>query len=56
MSKNSMTLCCASTAILDFVETFIPSETCVAHAGNGLLNFSTSTKHIRQFAAIDNFL
>ncbi len=43
-------------AILDCVETFIPSATNVAQAGFGLLNFSTSTKHMRQFAAIDSFL
>ena len=43
-------------AILDWVETFMPSATKVAQAGFGLLKFSTSTRHMRQFAAIDNFL
>ena len=51
-----MTLFCASIADLERVKIFIPSATGVAQAGNGLLNFSTWTKHIRQFAATDNFL
>jgi hypothetical protein len=34
----------------------MPSITGVAQAGTGLGAFSTSTRHMRQFAAIDNFL
>ena len=54
MSRNSMTDFCASSASSDLVWTFIPSITGVAQAGNGLGAFSTSTRHIRQLAAIDN--
>ena len=56
MSKNSITERCASTAFAEWVKTFMPCVAGVAHAGNGLGAFSTSTKHIRQLAAIDNFL
>ena len=38
------------------VITFMPFVTGVAQAGKVLGAFSTSTKHIRQLAAIDNFL
>jgi len=34
----------------------LPSAAGVAHAGSGLGAFSTCTRHIRQFAAIDSFL
>jgi hypothetical protein len=34
----------------------MPGVTGVAQAGKGLGAFSTSTKHMRQLAAIDNFL
>ena len=34
----------------------MPALTGVAQAGKGLGAFSTSTRHMRQFAAIDNFL
>ena len=51
-----MTERCASTAFAECVKTFMPWVTGVAQAGNGLGAFSTSTKHIRQLAAIDNFL
>ena len=42
-------------AALDRVKIFMPSATGVAQAGNGLLNFSTCTRHIRQLAATDSF-
>ena len=51
-----MTDFCASIANFERVLTFIPSITGVEHAGNGFGAFSTSTKHIRQFAATVNFL
>ena len=38
------------------VHTFMPSITGVAQAGSAFGAFSTSTKHIRQLAATDNFL
>ncbi len=47
---------CASNARSDLVCTFMPSVTGVEQAGKGLAAFSTSTKHMRQLAAIDNFL
>ena len=56
MSKNSMTDCWALMALSLLVRTTMPMVTGVAHAGMGLGAFSTSTKHMRQFAAIDNFL
>ena len=34
----------------------MPAATGVAQAGRGLGALSTSTKHMRQLAAIDNFL
>jgi NADH-quinone oxidoreductase subunit G len=43
-------------ASFERVFTFIPSITGVEHAGNGFGAFSTSTKHILQFAAMVNFL
>ena len=42
--------------MLECVCTTMPSVTGVAHAGSGLGAFSTSTKHMRQLAAMDNFL
>ena len=56
MSKNSITPFCALIARSERVNTFMPLETGVAHAGIGLGAFSMSTRHIRQLAAIDNFL
>jgi hypothetical protein len=56
MSRNSITAFCASTASSERVKTFMPSATGVAHAGSGFGAFSTCTRHIRQFAAIDSFL
>ena len=38
------------------VRTIMPCVTGVAQAGMGLGAFSTSTKHMRQFAAIESFL
>jgi hypothetical protein len=38
------------------VKTFIPSITGVAQAGIGLGAFSTSTRHMRQLAAMLSFL
>ena len=38
----------------DFVKIFMPSETGVAQAGSGFGAFSTSTRHMRQFAAIES--
>ena len=55
MSRNSMVARCAATALGDRVNTFMPSVTGVAQAGNGLGAFSTSTRHMRQFAATVNF-
>ena len=45
----------ASTAVLERVNTFMPSVTGVAQAGNGLGAFSTSIRHMRQLAATDSF-
>ena len=39
----------------DFVNIFMPSPTGVAQAGRGFGAFSTSTRHIRQFAATLSF-
>ena len=47
---------CAPMAFTDFVWTFIPGVTGVAQAGNGLGAFSTSTRHMRQLAAMDSLL
>ncbi len=46
---------CAAIARADRVKTFMPSTTGVAQAGIGFGAFSTSTRHIRQFAATDSF-
>ncbi len=46
---------CAATAFGDFVNTFMPSMTGVAHAGSGFGAFSTSTRHMRQLAATLSF-
>ena len=56
MSRNSITPFCALTASSESVHTFMPSAAGVAHAGSGFGAFSTWTRHIRQFAAIDSFL
>ena len=54
MSRNSITAFWAPAARAEAVRTFIPSITGVAHAGRGLGAFSTSTRHMRQFAAMDS--
>ena len=56
MSRNSITLFCAVLASAEAVFTFMPSVTGVAQAGRGFGAFSTSTRHMRQLAAIDSFL
>jgi hypothetical protein len=38
----------------DLVKTFMPSATGVAQAGSGFGAFSTSTRHMRQLAAMDS--
>ena len=55
MSRNSIVAFWAAIAAGERVKTFIPSITGVAQAGIGLGSFSTSTRHMRQFAAIDSF-
>jgi hypothetical protein len=52
ISRNSIVAFCAEIAFGDFVKTFMPSATGVAQAGNGFGAFSTSTRHMRQLAAI----
>ena len=47
---------CASRAFSERVNTFMPSITGVAQAGNGFGAFSTSTRHMRQLAAMESFL
>ena len=56
MSKNSITAFWALTALSDWVRTTMPWVTGVAQAGMGLGAFSTSTKHMRQLAAMLSFL
>ena len=51
-----MVPCWAARATGERVCTFMPSNTGVAHAGSGLGARSTSTRHMRQLAAIDSFL
>jgi hypothetical protein len=56
MSRNSITPFWAVTALSEWVRTTMPSATGVAQAGSGLGAFSTSTRHMRQLAAMDSFL
>ena len=56
MSRNSITERWAPRAVADVVKTFMPSITGVAQAGSGFGARSTSTRHIRQFAATESFL
>jgi hypothetical protein len=42
----------AEMALGDCVKTFMPSAIGVAHAGIGFGAFSTSTRHMRQLAAM----
>ncbi len=51
MSRNSITDFWAARAVFERVNTFIPSITGVAQAGSGFGARSTSTRHMRQFAA-----
>ncbi len=46
---------CAAMAFGDRVKIFMPSPTGVAQAGSGFGAFSTSTRHMRQFAATLSF-
>lgn len=46
----------AFTACSEWVHTFMPLVAGVAQAGRGFGAFSTCTRHIRQLAAMDNFL
>ena len=56
ISRNSITDCCALSAFSLLVRTIIPLDTGVAQAGIGLGAFSTSTRHMRQLAAMESFL
>ncbi len=51
-----MTLRCERSAFSERVNTFMPSITGVAQAGIGFGDFSTSTRHMRQLAAMGSFL
>ncbi len=55
MSRNSMVAFWAAMARGERVKTFMPSITGVAQAGIGFGARSTSTRHIRQFAAMLSF-
>ena len=55
MSRNSIVAFCAEIARFERVKIFMPSATGVAQAGSGFGAFSTSTRHMRQLAAIDSF-
>ncbi len=46
----------AAIAASERVKTFMPSPTGVAQAGSGLGTFSTSTRHMRQLAAMLSLL
>ena len=52
MSRNSIVAFCAAIALGERVKIFMPSATGVAQAGRGFGAFSTSTRHMRQLAAI----
>jgi hypothetical protein len=56
ISRNSITDFWALMALSDLVRTIMPMVTGVAQAGMGLGAFSTSTRHMRQLAAMDSFL
>ncbi len=51
-----MTDFCACLARSECVRTTMPGVTGVAQAGSGFGAFSTSTRHMRQLAAIESFL
>jgi len=46
---------CAAMARGDLVKIFMPSATGVAQAGQRFGAFSTSTRHMRQLAAMESF-
>ena len=50
-NKNYMTPPRASLATYELVLIFIAGATCEQHEATGFGDFSTSTKHIRQFPA-----
>jgi hypothetical protein len=52
MSRNSMVAFWAPMAFGDLVKIFMPSVIGVAQAGSGFGAFSTSTRHMRQLAAM----
>ncbi len=52
MSRNSIVAFCAPMAFGLFVKIFMPSVMGVAQAGIGFGAFSTSTRHMRQLAAM----
>ena len=52
MSRNSIVAFCAPMAFGLFVKIFMPSPMGVAQAGSGFGAFSTSTRHMRQLAAM----
>ena len=56
MRRNSITERWAWRDVSEVVKTFMPSMTGVAQAGSGFGARSTSTRHIRQFAATESFL
>ena len=56
MSRNSITDCCAFTALSLLLRTTMPLVAGVAQAGMGLGIFSMSTRHMRQLAAMLSFL
>ena len=56
MSRNSITDFWAETALSERLRTIMPCVTGVAQAGMGLGAFSTSTRHMRQLAAMESFL
>jgi len=56
ISRNSITPFWAWSAFGVLVRTIMPCVTGVAQAGIGFGAFSTSTRHMRQFAAIESFL
>ena len=56
MSRNSITPCCAFSALSLCVRTIMPGVTGVAQAGIGFGAFSMSTRHMRQLAAMLSFL
>ena len=56
VSRHSIAACWALMALSVCVCTTMPWATGVAQAGTGLGIFSTSTRHMRQLAAMLSFL